>query len=329
MKRARAIVLITIITVLSCFPYIGLSQVSAPKAPAEEPLSFSLGVNFGILSGSTLYNIKFPINEPVNGYTILDGESELEFPIDSVIGGATASLGRSDHWSVNLSLSKNITQDTGKTTDIDILTIEDTRTGVIKRGWIIYSESDTDMDAFLMDLTGKFFLIKRMKTSLGLVAGYRYQSFSFEVSNVSQENAWGGYIFVPGRAVTYKITYSIPYGGIAFDIRPSGRFTINLSATYGWAFAEDEDDHILRSKKSTAESDGPFYSLKALGNLSLSRRLSLQMALEYLRIETEGTETQTWYATTSEAPAGTTYSGIDYKAESQQLYLWAGLRYSF
>jgi outer membrane protease len=326
----RALISAVIVIFLSpIYAATGSAQGPVSMGIEEEKVSFDLGADVGSLSGYTRYNIKFPINETSNGLLVLEGESELEFPIDSYIGGLTASLGKRGHWSLGLSIFKNMTEDTGKTTDIDLLTVQDQKTGEIERGWIIYSESDTDMDAFLMDLTGKFYIIKRAKTSLGLVAGYRYQSFSFEVSNVAQEDAWGGYIFVPGKAATYDITYSVPCGGIAFDIRPSGRFSMNLSAAYGWAFAEDEDDHILRSKRSTSKADGPFYSLKAEGRLSLSSRLYLLTAFEYLKIDTDGTQNQTWYATTSEAPAGTTYSGIDYRAVSEQLYLWVGMRYTF
>ncbi len=326
----KAIVLITIITVLSFFSDIGFAQVPATKDQAEEQVSFGLGVNLGLLTGSTLYNIKFPINETANGITLLEGESELEFPLDSAIGVITASLGKKGHWSIDLSLSKNIKEDTGKTPDYDILTIQDTKTGMTERGWVIYSESDTDMDAFLMDLTGKFYIIKRPRISLGLAAGYRYQSFSFEVSNVEQESIWPEYTgYKAGKAATYEITYSIPYAGAALDWRPSSRFSMNFSFAYGWAFAEDEDDHILRSKKSTAKSDGPYYSIKADGNISLSRRLSILLGLEYLRIETEGTQDQIRYANTSEGPAGTIGTDFDYNAISEQLYLWLGMRYSF
>lgn len=317
----KALVSVVIVTFLSLI-YSGTGL-------AEEPVSFSLGANIGYLSGNTLYHITIPINEVVSGLLVTYGESELEFPLDSAIGGVAASLGKKGIWSLDLSVSKNLTKDTGKTKDSDWLTVVDIRTGETERGLIIYSESDTDMDAFQLDISGKYYFLKRERTSLGIIAGYRYQNFSFDISDLEQIDAWGGYNFVPGKVATYEITYNIPYGGVAFDLRPSNRFSLNFSGAIGWASAEDEDNHILRSKRSTSKSDGPFYLLKAQGNLSLSHRLFLQMALEYLRIDTDGTQDQIRYANTSEGPAGTIGTDIDYSAESDQLYLWAGIRFIF
>lgn len=311
---------LVILTFLFCFGKTGLAQ---------EPVSLNLGADVGYLTGYSLYHITFPINEPANGFFITDGESELEFPLDSTVGGVSASLDQKGVWSIDLSLSKNITEKTGKMKDSDWITFRDLSTGEIERGLIIYSESDTDMDALFLDISGRYYLLKKVKTSLGIIIGYRYQNLSFDISNLDQIDTLGGHDFIPGKVATYEVIYNIPYGGMAFDIRPSSKFSLNFIGTYGLASADDKDDHILRSKRSTSESDGPFYSFKAKGNLSLSQRLSVQVALEYLKIETDGKQTQTWYATTREAPAGTTISDIDYRAESEQLYLWAGIRYIF
>jgi len=316
----RAWVSLVIVALLSC---------SGKRCLAEEPLSFNLEADIGYLSGYTLYHITIPINESVDGYFVINGESELEFPIDSAIGRIIASLGKKDLWSIDLSLSRNITGETGKTKDTDLLTVRDEGRGEIKRGWIFYSESDTEMNALLVDLNGRYYFLKRGLISLGGILGYRYQRLSFDISNVDQLDALGDRIFIPGKALTYEITYDIPYGGLALEIMPSRRFSLHLLGTYGRASADDEDDHILRSKRATADADGPFYSFHARGEISLTQRLSLIAFLEYLKIDTDGTQTQTWYATTEEAPAGTTITGINYSAETEQLYLLAGIRYLF
>lgn len=323
----RVLVSAVIASVLSFFISTVFAEVRTPEAQTEEPVSFSLGVDAGNLSGYTLYNIKFPLLKP-----FIEGESELEFPLDSWIGSLNASLGKKGLWSIDLSLSKNLTGDTGKMKDSDWMTVGygyKWYTGNTREK-VIYSESDTEMDAFMLDLSGRYYFLKREHVSLGPIGGYRYQNLSFDISNLVQTSILPGYTgSVSGKVGTYEITYSIPYGGIALDLRPSNRFSINLSAAYGWAFAEDEDDHILRSKRSTAESDGPFYSIKALGTLSLTQRLFLILALEYLKMDTDGKQTQTFYATTSEAVAGTTLSNINYSAKSEQTYIWAGIKLRF
>jgi hypothetical protein len=341
-KMKRVLVSAVIASVLSFFISTVFAEVRTPEAQTEEPVSFSLGANIGRLSGNTQYRITFSTPYLIDFYGTYygyytyygqygEGASELVFPLDSWIGILNASLGKKGLWSIDLSLSKNLTGDTGKMEDSDFEPVYVWSTDEFTQRKTIYSEWDTEMDAFMLDLSGRYYFLRKEHISLGAIGGYRYQNLSFEINNGYQKSLIGWYspVYFSGKVMTYEITYSIPYGGIALDLRPSNRFSINLSAAYGWAFAEDEDDHILRSKRSTAESDGPFYSLKALGTLSLTQRLFLLLALEYLKMDTDGKQTQTWYATTSEAAAGTTLSNINYSAKSEQTYFWAGIKLRF
>lgn len=316
----------------------------------EGRLFFSIGGDVGYLSGHTLYHINIPDNTPVDGFMITEWESELEFPLDSPIGELTASLGKKGTWAIDLSLSKNLSEDTGKMKDYDWMTVQEFSTRETYKFLIIYSESDTEMDLLFFNINGRYYfwkfhsplpypsnvvsntipLLKRNVSSLGLIAGYRYENLSFDIKNLKQTDISSIYpIFIPGKVLAYEITYNIPYGGIAFDFMPSDRFSLNFMGAFGWAFSEDEDDHILRFKRSTSDADGPFYLLKGEGNLSLIQGLSLLLSLEYLMIDTDGTQSQTWYETTYEAPKGYTISDIDYNAESEQLSFGVGLRYTF
>lgn len=327
MKKAAIVSIVT--ATLMIFGGVGLS---------EERVSFKVGADVGYLSGYTLFYIIYIPAGPED-YPFTSAESELEYPLDSVIAGLNASLGMRNIWLLDLSLSKNLTRDTGKTKDSDFLTVGYGyvwKTGN-KREKLIYSESDTDMDVSLLDLNGRYYFLRRMAVSLGLIGGYRYQYLSFDISNVNQWSPLYHSLglsdpyeaYVPGKVSTYKITYRIPYAGLTLDLRPSTMFSLNLRGALGQASAKDEGDWILRKKQLNAEAEGPFYLFGAKGNLSLSRRLSLQMAIEYLKIDTDGTQDQTWYETTEEAVAGAIITGIDYKAESEQLYLWGGVRYIF
>lgn len=330
----------------------GLWQELQHIEPARQEIttgkvSFSLGADVGYLSGYSLYHITFDApyliksDGTYSGYYTIDGKlgkeaSELEFPLDSYVGKVNASLGEKNVWSIDLSLAKNLTGNTGKMKDSDWEPVYVWSTGEKIQEKTIYSESDTDMDALFFDLIGRYYFLSEVTDSgvigsLGVIGGYRYQNLSFDISNVNQWSPIGIYspVYVSGKVATYEITYNIPYAGVVLDWNSSGKFSLNLLGAYGKAYSKDEDDHILRSKKSTAKADGPFYSLKAQGAISLSQKLSLLLALEYLKIEVKGKQKQVWYATTSEATAGTTLTDIDYSARSEQTYIWTGIRYIF
>lgn len=331
----------------------GLWQELQHIEPARQEIttgkvSFSLGADVGYLSGYSLYHITFDApyliknnDGTYSGYYTINGqlgkgESELEFPLDSYVGKVNASLGEKNVWSIDLSLAKNLTKNTGKMKDSDWEPVYVWSSGQKIQEKTIYSESDTDMNALFFDLVGKYYFLSEVSASdaigsLGVIGGYRYQNLAFDVSNVNQWSPIGIYspVYVSGKVLTYEITYNIPYAGVVLDWRSSGKFSLNLLGAYGKAYSKDEDDHILRSKKSTAKADGPFYSLKAQGAISLSQKLSLLLALEYLKIDVKGKQKQVWYATTSEATAGTTITDIDYSAKSEQTYIWTGIRYTF
>ena len=320
---------------------------SARQEITTGKVSFGLGVDVGYLSGYSLYHITFDAPYLIkdggtySGYYTINGrlgtgESELEFPLDSYIGGVSASLGEEGVWSIDLSFAKNLTKDTGKMKDSDWEPVYVLSSGQRIQEKTIYSESDTEMNALFFDLIGKYYFLSEVtasdaKGSVGVIGGYRYQNLSFDISNVNQWSPIGIYspVYVRGKALTYEITYNIPYAGLVLDWRSPGKYSLNLLGAYGRAYSKDEDDHILRSKRSTAKADGPFYSLKAQGAVSLSRRLSLLLAVEYLNIEVKGKQKQVWYATTSEATAGTTITGINYSARSEQTYIWSGIQYTF
>jgi len=149
-------------------------------------VSFSLGADVGYLSGYSLYHITGPMD-----YPFISWESELEFPLDSYVGGVNASLGEESLWSIVLSLAKNLTRDTGKMKDSDWMTVGYGYTWVATgntntREKIIYSESDTDMDALFLDLSGRYYFLSEATDSgvigsLGVIGGYRYQNLSFDI----------------------------------------------------------------------------------------------------------------------------------------------------
>ena len=309
--------------------------------PVEEPprearpVSWELGARLGYWSGDTLYRITFPLDFPY-----VEGESELVFPVDAVVGGVEAALIRQRRWALRALLVTNLTRDTGKMKDSDWITLGYGRTWNTgnAREKIVYSESDTEMGALLLDLHGTFYVLRRAAVALGIVGGYRYQRLDFEVSNVEQwcplcrtlgtSDPYA--VSVEGRVLTYEIAYDIPYGGVTVDLQASPRFALAFLGAYGRAYTEDVDDHLLRTKRSTAEAQGPFYLLQAVGQYAFSPRLKLHGAVSYTKVVADGTQKQVWYgATPGEPPQGTVITGIDYRAESQQSSVWIVLVYVF
>lgn len=344
----KSLVAVVIVICLSLIhPFMAAAIEPARQEITDEGLFFSIGADVGYLEGYTLYHIAFDAPYLIktggtySGYYTINGKlgrgaSELEFPLDSYVGKVNASLGKKSVWSIDLSLAKNLTKETGKMKDSDWEPVYIWSTGERVQEKTIYSESDTEMNALFFDLIGKYYFFSEAGSSgvagsIGVVGGYKYQNLSFDISNVNQWSPIGIYspVYVRGKALTYEITYHIPYAGLAVDWSSPDKFSLNLLGAYGKAYSKDEDDHILRSKRSTAKADGPFYSLKAEGSVSLSRKLALILALEYLKIDVKGKQKQVWYATTSEATAGTTITDIDYSARSEQTSIRTGIRYIF
>lgn len=302
--------------------YAGRAQASAVQKRADEPDFFSLEQRVGYLFGHTLYQIRYPLYVGESSRLL----SELKFPMDASLAGVSASFGRIDVWDLGVAIATNISKDTGKMKDSDWMDVNPATKSV-------YSESDTKMDAILVDVVGKFNVLRRETTTLGVMVGYRDDDLKFEARNVNQvcltETGCSelGSAFVPGKVLTYKMTYKIPYGGLALILRPSPRASVNLTGALGRAYAKDEDNHVLRGKRASAESEGPYYSLKAEGRFTLTPQLLLTVGAEYLVIDAEGKQNQVCYTPTPRCPFGEGTTGIDYKAKSEQTTATVGLRY--
>ncbi len=87
-------------------------------APEKRGVRLSGGI--GILRGDSTFQIggNVVLADGVRG-TIHFPLSELEFPLDVVIGSIEASVDFADRWTFRGGLSKNVTSDAGKTKDSD------------------------------------------------------------------------------------------------------------------------------------------------------------------------------------------------------------------
>lgn len=278
----------------------------------------SIVPEIGFISGSTSYKIGGVEYDPTYGY--YSWASKLEWPIDSALAGVHLTVNTDRGFAFEMGIRKNLTYDTGKMRDSDY--VDGYR--------FIYSESDTEMDMTDFDIKGRFNPRRVDKNNIGLIIGYRHQELSFNAKNLAQRSTipeLNG--DVKGLAGTYEVIYSIPYAGISLNSSIAKGTEVTLAAEIGYLEAMNQDDHVLRYKKATGKGTGS--SINLSGNLSynVTESFFVRMIAEYLLIDAHGKQTQRWYATTSEATAGTIKSGIDMEIESEQAIVSLGAEYLF
>jgi len=296
----------------------------------------TFGIGLGYLTGNTLYHI--------SAYDATGGiESELEFPLKTLLLGLEYSyIGRNARgqdalkigirWSFNKVGSFNIDNGSGKLKDSDWLTdnfdIEappsppnPPNSGFPHPGLDIYSESDIDLKATIIDLRASYGFWPSARISLGPLGGLLYQNFQYDASNVRQVGfgpwASGATGSFSGKVLTYEVTYIIPYLGIHSGMLVSKNFQAFLDLGYSpWASAEDRDDHILRRKTSQAKTTGYAYLVTITAQWDIKDNDFFLVRGQYLEVNTTGPQTQTFYD-----GSGDVITGINDKITSQQTSL--------
>ena len=323
----------TAIAIAACLVLSLSPPAFAAASFARQPGEYQFGFGLGYLTGSTLYHI--------SSYDATGGiESELEFPLNTVLfslEGGYVSKNRKgqDAFKIGLQWSMNIGNGSGKLKDSDWLS------GAVETspppnglgfpahpGLDIYSESEIDLKANIFDLRASYNFWPSTGLSLGPMGGLLYQNFQYDASNVKQVG-YGPYApgytgSSSGLVLTYEVTYTIPYLGIHSEMLLGRSFQAILDLGYSpLAAAEDEDDHVRRGKRPTGSTLGNAYLATLTAQWDMEDNDFFLMRGQYLKIDTSGTQTQTWYRAPNSdgVPAGYTITGIDDKITSQQISL--------
>jgi outer membrane protease len=227
---------------------------------------------------------------------------------------------------INAGLWKSVTEDAGTMKDTD---------------WefrfygnqpVVYSETDATVDSTQFDVNLRYDFLQRATMSLGALVGFAYTHWDWEAGNGFQTtidpiNYYQGPI--EGIGITYKQDLYVPYLGAALSLFPAQSTGITLYTLYSpFAYCEDEDDHILRSKLSTGETDGNFFALGGDVRWKFKGSWSLSGKANYTWYDLDGTQDQFFYSGTN-PPAGTRYTNIDLAIEGSQLYLGVMVGYEF
>jgi outer membrane protease len=263
-----------------------ISVIEQNPSSHSSAARFDIAAGIGRMSGDTTYRIGYPVNW-VN-FGVEEGYfpiSQLEFPLDVYLGAIEAGL-EADIWKLSLCLQKEITSDAGDMKDSDWITPSD------PSRLDIYSASDTQLDALILDLNFLFRFYAASNWSFTAGIGYLREHFEFECRLIRQYSPSGvpGYDAVGDGSVslTYEITYDIPY--LEFGTQYNLRDKIRLQANVGYSpivQVKDEDHHLLRDKVNKGDLDGEAFLISLAGRYDLFKNFFLALEFDYRKIETD------------------------------------------
>ena len=290
-----------------------------------------IAVGIGSLSGDTTYRIGGTVVTSLGSSQVHFPISELEFPLDVWMVSVEGSKEFADKWKVSVSVEKNITSDAGKMKDSDWgFWYLDGYSWAEKGTLDIYSESDAELDALIMDINLRYRFYEKSNWAFIAGLGYIRQNFDYAVSNLDQWYPSSNYYlgvdlphdYASGKILTYEITYSIPYIEIGIQRSFKDKFSVEASLGYSSIVdAEDEDVHILRAMVSEADCDGDAILLFLKVRYDSSKNWFVMAEFDYTKIEVDGK---------SITYVGGEYSNtIDQEINSKQIFAVLSVGYAF
>lgn len=276
----------------------------------ENNIYATMGLRSGGITGYTKYHTSFP----VQGYT---GESELEFPLGNFFLGLEGILG--------LKNSENDKQDRARLA-IGWLTNVGGDSGTMKDSdWIDgylwgYTESDSELRAHIVDVSGIYNFWPLETISIGPMIGYRYQYLDFNIYNYTGI-CEGTPISGSGHVLDYTVKYHIPYWGLNSDLLFRDTFWFNSRVAFTYAFANDRDDHLLTQALREASCDGPGVLANINANWEFLPNCLLQVEGEYTYINADGTQDLSYYGGALAGFTATVDDEITYSAWIISAYL--------
>lgn len=291
----------------------------------SEGIRFFLGTSVEVENGEMAYTIQGREN---GGW-----KSKLEWPLESITYiGEIVSIGLFDTFLVNAGFWKAVTDEAGEMEDSDWLY------RYFGTEPFVYSESEATVDALQFDINLRYDFLRFERTSLGAILGFSYTRWYWEAGNGYQVSIVPDYNVgaIQGIGITYEEKLRVPYLGLTLSMLPleSSSLGLNIYGLYSSiARCEDEDDHKLRYKLNTGESEGTFFSLGGDVRWQFSDSWSLTGKVNYTTYDLDGEQDQVFYANNpynpDAPPAGTRYDNIDLMVEGKQVYIGFMLGYEF
>lgn len=311
--------------------------------PAQAVTSdFDVWFGPGVLRGDSTYTIGGFLydNQGSSGVT-QNPLSELKWPLDVVMltVGARAQVGR---FSLSGEYGHSVTSDAGEMEDSDWGVYYDWSGGnpmFSQTSKDIFSTSSTDLDAWTVDVRGRYHPWQGPRFSTGVGVGLRHQKFSIVASDLFQYSpSFSLYnlqeyfpsdpfaAVVDGPVLDYEVSYTIPYVELSGLYRFGSLLSLEGSVGYSpFVSAEDRDDHLLRYKLNESTDSGSAWLFALALRLQASRHWFATISVSGLFIDTSGTQHQSFYAGE--------YAGyeitIDQTLTSSQIYSSIQAGYTF
>ena len=257
----------------------------------------SLQAGAGYWLGDATYSIGGRAWTPQTGTVQLpDKISELSFPLDVPFGSVGGNLIWKDRFEVFGTFMGNLTDPSSKVKDSDWGVFSDAGT------LDIYSESDATLSAIAVDVGGRYWFrstspTNRFACSVGMGPSLLYQHLDWTLSNVDQwypSRPQLAHDTLSGVAATYYSDIVMPYLDGCIIVK-FNQFSGRLEAGFGPAVVQDEDNHIVRQKRSTATMAGVGVKTAAELRYDLTRHLFILARVDALSIQATGTSKERGY----------------------------------
>lgn len=264
-----------------------------PAVPGSDRLQLSAGA--GLMTGNHTFQIGGLVVLPSGAAAVMHFPvSELDFPLDVVVGSMDARYVLDSRWNVGARLGKNLTTDAGTTTDSDWGVYHlFGATGASPASLDVYSESDTDLDALRIDADARYAVRTRDRYTLGVGFGCLYQDYGFTLGNLRQSYpSLGGRTpteRVAGKVGTYDVTTTIPYVQAVLTAKLSESVALECGLGYSPAVRAEDDAHwLLREVTFSSQLEGTAVLVFVNVSLALRGNWTLKASLDGQSLEADG-----------------------------------------
>jgi hypothetical protein len=325
---------------LLCWSFLVLLCAYPALAQEGWHVNAESGAALGLGYTAYLYNDPAPL-------PYLGGRSELIFPLNTLLVGGGLSV---DYYRAGVkrggfaaSAYSNITSPFGLMTDADWYLY-----GTYPPIAFSYSESSVDMRSVLAHGEVQLFVFQAEPVEFLVALGYRFlwleqDILGYRLWQYADTDDNGEFELYVGstteKVLYYRITYHLPSLGLAARLA-FGRLSLEGLLAYSLFYVSDYDDHLLRSKLSTASGVGN----GLLGRLQMRYRMGaggteqsvggrlhpfFTLDADYMGLRASSRQTQYWYGddpgTTTQDETGTRITGVPHLITSKQFRLTAGL----